>query len=170
MSWIPSPCTSWDGAKRVFHNCIIALSACLFGKYIYQNRCWSEIRLYQHWVVSTATATDILNRLFWRSILKFVRKKTSYFAKRIHSNISTLIYCFIRVMPFLYTSLPKVLKYCNYCVMQLWPVELIYSANAQLPGCFCPWTFSLNIGLNTFSLDSFMSCLHALLGYSTGEL
>ena len=43
------------------------------------------------------------------------------------------------------------------------------SANAQLPGCFCPWTFSLNIGLNMFPLDSFMSCLHSLIGYSTGE-
>ena len=43
------------------------------------------------------------------------------------------------------------------------------SANAQLPGCFCPWTFSLNIGLNMFPLDSFMSCLHSLQGYSTGE-
>ena len=43
------------------------------------------------------------------------------------------------------------------------------SANAQLPGCFCPWTFSLNIGLNMFPLDSFMSCLRSLLGYSTGE-
>ena len=43
------------------------------------------------------------------------------------------------------------------------------SANAQLPGCFRPWTFSLNIGLNLFPLDSFMSCLHSLLGYSTGE-
>ena len=38
------------------------------------------------------------------------------------------------------------------------------SANAQLPGCFCPWTFSLNIGLNVFPLASFMSCLHSLLG------
>ena len=27
------------------------------------------------------------------------------------------------------------------------------SANAQLPGCFCNWTFSLNIGLNMFPLD-----------------
>ena len=43
------------------------------------------------------------------------------------------------------------------------------SANAQLPGCFRPWTFSSNIGLNMFPLDSFMSCLHSLLGYSTGE-
>ena len=43
------------------------------------------------------------------------------------------------------------------------------SANAQFPGCFRPWTFSLNIGLNMFSSDSFMSCLQSLLGYSTGE-
>ena len=43
------------------------------------------------------------------------------------------------------------------------------SANAQLPGCLSPWTFSLNIGLSMFPLDSFMSCLHSLLGYSTGE-
>ena len=43
------------------------------------------------------------------------------------------------------------------------------SANAQLPGCFCPRTFSLNIGLNKFPLDSFMSCLYSLLGYSTGK-
>ena len=43
------------------------------------------------------------------------------------------------------------------------------SANAQLPGCFRPWTFSFNIGLNMFLLDSCMSCLHSLLGYSTGE-
>ena len=43
------------------------------------------------------------------------------------------------------------------------------SANAQFPGCFRPWTFSLNIGLNMLPLDSFMSCLHSLLEYSTGE-
>ena len=44
------------------------------------------------------------------------------------------------------------------------------SASAQLPGCFRrPWTFSLNIVFNMFPLDSFMSCLHSLLGYSTGE-
>ena len=47
------------------------------------------------------------------------------------------------------------------------------SANSQLPRCFCPWTFSLNIGLNMFPLDSFMSFLHSLpfpTRYSTGEL
>ena len=44
-----------------------------------------------------------------------------------------------------------------------------WSANAQLLGCFHPWTFSLNIGSNMFPLHSFMSCLHSLLEYSTEE-
>ena len=38
------------------------------------------------------------------------------------------------------------------------------SANAQLPGCFRPWTFFLNIGLNMLPSGSFMSGLHSLLG------
>ena len=32
------------------------------------------------------------------------------------------------------------------------------SGNAQLTGCFHPWTFSLNTGLNMFHLDYFMPC------------
>ena len=42
-------------------------------------------------------------------------------------------------------------------------------ANAQLPGCFRPWTFSLDIGLNMLPPDSLMSCLHSLLGYFMGS-
>ena len=38
------------------------------------------------------------------------------------------------------------------------------SANAHLPGCFSPWTFPLIV-----RLDSIMSYLDSLLGYSTGE-
>ena len=43
------------------------------------------------------------------------------------------------------------------------------SANAQLSESFRPWTFTLNIGLKMFPLDSFMACLYSLLGYSTWE-
>ena len=71
--------------------------------------------------------------------------------------------------------------YCDYHwvfmainYLLIYPLGFLYisksgSANAQLLGCSCPWTFSLNIGLSMFPLDSFMSCLHSLLGYSTGE-
>ena len=37
------------------------------------------------------------------------------------------------------------------------------------PGCFRPWAFSFNIGLNMLPSDSFISCLHSRLGYSTSE-
>ena len=44
-----------------------------------------------------------------------------------------------------------------------------FQHNTILSGCFCPWTFSLNIGLKMLHVDSLMSCLNSLLGYSTGE-
>ena len=50
----------------------------------------------------------------------------------------------------------------------LWP-GTSGSATTHLLGFFCPWTFSLLIGLNMLPSDSFMSCLDFLPGYSTGE-
>ena len=44
-----------------------------------------------------------------------------------------------------------------------------HSAISHLPGCFCPWTFSQNIGFNIIPSDPFMSHLDTQLGYSTGE-
>ena len=37
------------------------------------------------------------------------------------------------------------------------------SAITHLPGCFCPWTFYLNIGSNMLRLDSSTSCLDCVL-------
>ena len=53
----------------------------------------------------------------------------------------------------------------NY-LMELYFIGFV---NAHLPGCFCPWTFRLNIGLNTSPSDSFVSYLNSHLGYSAGE-
>ena len=58
--------------------------------------------------------------------------------------------------------------FLNYILGFLY-LNIFGSANAQFPGCFHPWTFSLNIGLNMLPLDSFMSCLNSHLGYSTRE-
>ena len=58
--------------------------------------------------------------------------------------------------------------FLNYTLRFLY-LSSFGSANAQLSGYFRPWTFSLNIGLSMFPLDSFMSCLQSLLGYYTGE-
>ena len=61
------------------------------------------------------------------------------------------------------------MNYLLICTLGFLYINSSGSANAQLPGCFRAWTFSLNIGLNIFPLESFTSCLHSLLGYSTGE-
>ena len=67
-------------------------------------------------------------------------------------------------------------KYCTNltaegCVLLVTPLEFYFIGfvNAHLPGCFCPWTFRLNIGLNTSPSDSFVSYLNSHLGYSAGE-
>ena len=62
----------------------------------------------------------------------------------------------------------------SQCKNMIYTLGFLYisssgSANEQLSGCFRPWLFSMNIGLNMFSLDSAMSCLHSLLLLSTGE-
>ena len=118
-----------------------------------------------HW--SAAPHNRIANRIgFWVYVvlvLNVIRYSCHYFLDRIifhhdfhhdscdyHWDFMAINYLLIYTLGFLYIS--------NFG-----------SANAQLPGCFFPWTFSLNIALNMFPLDSFMSCLHSLLGYSTGE-
>ena len=55
------------------------------------------------------------------------------------------------------------------CMFRLSVLINSHSANVHLPGCFRPWTFLLNIGLNMLPPESFVSCLDSLLGYSTGE-
>ena len=69
-----------------------------------------------------------------------------------------------------------------YIIGFLWPLSLFWitpliflklssssSANTHLPGCFRPWTFLLNIGLNMLPSEYFTSCLDFLLRYSTEE-
>ena len=71
---------------------------------------------------------------------------------------------------------------CNYCNYyryvyghdySFWPAHLglrkicrFDSVTTHLPGCSSHWTFVLNIGLNTLSSDSFVSCLDSLQGVS----
>ena len=57
----------------------------------------------------------------------------------------------------------------NNIINYLMEFYFIGFVNAHLPGCFCPWTFRLNIGLHTSPSDSFVSYLNSHLGYSAGE-
>ena len=67
----------------------------------------------------------------------------------------------------LYRMFPFVI--CLILMNYLMEFYFIGFVNAHLPGCFCPWTFRLNIGLNTSPSDSFVSYLNSHLGYSAGE-
>ena len=77
---------------------------------------------------------------------------------------------FIMIFIMIVVSITGIFMVINYLL--IYTLGFLYisssgSANTQLPGCFCPWTFSLNIGLSMFLWT--MSCLHSLLRYSIGE-
>ena len=90
-----------------------------------------------------------------------------------HVTISLIEFYFIKIFIMKVVTiigiLMAILYLLKYTLGFLW-LSRFGSANAQLPGCFRPWTLSLNIGLNMLHSDSFISCLHSLVGYSTREL
>ena len=59
-------------------------------------------------------------------------------------------------------------NFLNYTLGSLY-LSSSGSANAQLPGCFRPRTFSLNIGLNMFLWTPLCHVYIPYNGYSTGE-
>ena len=66
---------------------------------------------------------------------------------------------FIMIFIMKVVTIIGILMAINYLLM--YTLGFLYisssgSVNAQLPGCFRPLTFFLNIGLNMFPLDSFM--------------
>ena len=96
-------------------------------------------------------------------VLSVIMCSFNYFPERIlfhhdFHNFSCHFYWFLwPIISFLTTRL---------CFLYL---SSFCSVNAQIPGCFHPLTFSLNTGLNMLPSNCFMSCLHSLLGYSTGD-
>ena len=79
----------------------------------------------------------------------------------------TWMACPFRTLVVLYRMFPFII--CLILMNYLMEFYFIGFVNAHLPGCFCPWTFRLNIGLNTSPSDSFVSYLNSHLGYSAGE-
>ena len=60
--------------------------------------------------------------------------------------------CPFRTLVVLYRMFPFII--CLILMNYLMEFYFIGFVNAHLPGCFCPWTFRLNIGLNTSPSDS----------------
>ena len=63
---------------------------------------------------------------------------------------------------------------CHYVFLLLIYLSFLWlcssgSATTHIPGCICPWTFYLKIGLNILPSDSFMSYINSLLGYNTAD-
>ena len=75
--------------------------------------------------------------------------------------------CPFRTLVVLYRMFPFII--CLILMNYLMEFYFIGFVNAHLSGYFCPWTFRLNIGLNTSPSDSFVSYLNSHLGYSVGE-
>ena len=66
--------------------------------------------------------------------------------------------CPFRTLVVLYRMFPFII--CLILMNYLMEFYFIGFVNAHLPGCFCPWTFRLNIGLNTSPSDSFVLYLN----------
>ena len=120
-----------------------------------------------HW--SAAPQNRIANRTGFSVCVVLVLNVIRYYS---HYSLDRILFHHDMIFIMIVVTITGIFRAINYLL--IYTLGFLYisnsgSANAQLPGCFCPWTFSLNIGLNMFPLDSFMSCLHSLLGYSTGE-
>ena len=81
-----------------------------------------------------------------------------YFIMMVTTVMYVFLYSYGILLP-LYAFWTTILCFLKLCSLG--------SATTHLPGYFCPWTFSLNIGLNMLPPDSCMSCLDYLLRYST---
>ena len=130
---------------------------------------------YHHWVgwmmcflLMTLVLVLILNPLL--DFFLYIKLMCPYFILLIYTDgerDGLWMACPFRTLVVLYRMFPFII--CLILMNYLMEFYFIGFINAHLPGCFCPWTFRLNIGLNTSPSDSFVSYLNSHLGYSAGE-
>ena len=122
--------------------------------------------------------TFVLNTLrsgpYTQSIIRFfflyIKLMCPYFILLIYTDgerDGLWMACPFRTLVVLYRMFPLII--CLILMNYLMEFYFIGFVNTHLPGYFCPWTFRLNIGLNTSPSDSFVSYLNSHLGYSAGE-
>ena len=117
---------------------------------------------------------DLSSGPYTQSIIRFfflyIKLMCPYFILLIYTDgerDGLWMACPFRTLVVLYRMFPFII--CLILMNYLMEFYFISFVNAHLPGCFCPWTFRLNIGLNTSPSDSFVSYLNSHLGYSAGE-
>ena len=150
-----------------------------------------QLAICQHWIrywLSANQATGSYMDQWWPSLLAhicvtqpdtqsiirffflYIKLMCPYFILLIYTDgerDGLWMACPFRTLVVLYRMFPFII--CLILMNYLMEFYFIGFVNAHLPGCFCPWTFRLNIGLNTSPSDSFVSYLNSHLGYSAGE-
>ena len=121
-------------------------------------------------LLMTLVLVLILNPLLDFFFFLYIKLMCPYFILLIYTDgerDGLWMACPFRTLVVLYRMFPFII--CLILMNYLMEFYFIGFVNAHLPGCFCPWTFRLNIGLNTSPSDSFVSYLNSHLGYSAGE-
>ena len=124
-----------------------------------------QLKLRHGWVITVLILNPLLDFFFL-----YIKLMCPYFILLIYTDgerDGLWMACPFRTLVVLYRMFPFII--CLILMNYLMEFYFIGFVNAHLPGCFCPWTFRLNIGLNTSPSDSFVSYLNSHLGYSAGE-
>ena len=161
------------------HRCLHCLLTCWFRR---RSKKTSKFRVTAGRGISAETCglddvfppDDLSSGPYTQSIIRFfflyIKLMCPYFILLIYTDgerDGLWMACPFRTLVVLYRMFPFII--CLILMNYLMELYFIGFVNAHLPGCFCPWTFRLNIGLNTSPSDSFVSYLNSHLGYSAGE-
>ena len=149
------------------HNSIHGDGSCTVRTWWYYKRC--KVGTPCH-ILSTDEMTFIYTQSIIRFFSLYIKLMCPYFILLIYTDgerDGLWMACPFRTLVVLYRMFPFII--CLILMNYLMEFYFIGFVNAHLPGCFCPWTFRLNIGLNTSPSDSFVSYLNSHLGYSAGE-
>ena len=135
--------------------------------FMYHRKCeWTICSVFPPDDLSSGPYTQSIIRFFFL----YIKLMCPYFILLIYTDgerDGLWMACPFRTLVVLYRMFPFII--CLILMNYLMEFYFIGFVNAHLPGCFCPWTFRLNIGLNTSPSDSFVSYLNSHLGYSAGE-
>ena len=159
------PSKVWDEITYPFPN---------FNGFTIEVSEWTS-NIIPHFTMDVFPPDDLSSGPYTQSIIRFffflyIKLMCPYFILLIYTDgerDGLWMACPFRTLVVLYRMFPFII--CLILMNYLMEFYFISFVNAHLPGCFCPWTFRLNIGLNTSPSDSFVSYLNSHLGYSAGE-
>ena len=144
VDWCVSSWRPWSGFKRTF-SCIVQYS-------LYLNM---DIGTMWHCALFCSTRSQSIGPFFGCALFWY---RVSLGAPVISAFVK---FYFIMIIIMIVVTITEIFMANNYFLN--YTLGFIYlsssgSANAQLPGWFRLWTFSLNIGMDMLPSDGFISC------------